>query len=241
MTWLHRILPALAACLMAGAAHADDLASRLAAAAPALSPQALAQALAAQRCAVEAGVVAPTARLAVIDYSKPSTEPRLWVFDLDAGTALYVEHVAHGRNSGGNLAAGFSNREGSYQSSLGLYRTADTYVGGNGYSLRLDGLDPGLNDRARERYIVMHGAPYVDPLAALGQGRLGRSQGCPAVRPAIARELIDSLRAGHLLFAWHPDPRWAKASAFANCDARALAARTATPARDGGVSSTAAP
>jgi hypothetical protein len=201
-------------------AFADGRVASLAAAAPGLAPEVLAHALAAVECAQARGDALQPERLAVIDYSRPSTAQRLWVFDLARQRLLYAEHVAHGRNSGGDLATAFSNREGSHQSSLGLFRTADTYVGGNGYSLRLDGLDPGFNDRARERYIVMHGAPYVDPVIAQRQGRLGRSQGCPAVRPEVAHEIIDTLRDGQLLFAWYPDPDFVAGSPFLNCGGR---------------------
>lgn len=220
----------LLGCCLAAPAFAGDRAAALAAAAPGLAPEVLAQALDAIDCAQARGAAPPAERLAVIDYSRPSTEPRLWVFDLGQGRLLYAEHVAHGRNSGANHATEFSNEEGSHRSSLGLFRTADTYVGGNGYSLRLDGLDPGFNDRARERAIVMHGAPYVDPIAARRQGRLGRSLGCPAVRPQVARGIIDTLRGGQWLFAWYPDPRWLAASPNLRC-AGALAQRdSAAPA-----------
>jgi hypothetical protein len=218
-------------------ALAGGRAAALAAAAPGLEPAVLERALEALECARASGAAPRAERLAVIDYSRPSTEPRLWVFDLARARLLYAEHVAHGRNSGGDLATAFSNAEGSHQSSLGLFRTADTYVGGNGYSLRLDGLDPGFNDRARERYIVMHGAPYVDPAAARRQGRLGRSQGCPAVRPQVARELIDTLRDGQLIFAWYPDPQWLAASPHLGCAARLARHEApspgAAPGRDG--------
>ena len=96
----------------------------------------------------------------------------------------------------------------------------ETYVGGNGYSLRLDGLEPGVNDRARARLLVMHGAWYVDPLQALEQGRLGRSYGCPALRPQIAHEVIDTLKQGQLLFAYYPDAEWMANSDFLHCDAK---------------------
>ena len=186
-----------------------------------------------RECAGGRGLAGAGERLAVIDYARPSTEPRLWVFDLEGPSLLFVEHVAHGRGSGENLAQQFSNRDGSHQSSLGLFRTGETYEGGNGYSLRLDGLEPGLNDRARERAIVMHGATYVDPLQALRQGRLGRSFGCPAVRTAVARPLIDAIKQGQLLYA---DAGAAAAtSALAECRrdsvARAGAQRQAAAAR----------
>jgi hypothetical protein len=154
--------------------------------------------------------------LTVIDYSKPSTEPRLWVLDLARERVLFEERVAHGQGSGDNYATRFSNLEGSHQTSLGLFRTADTYVGTNGYSLRLDGLEPGVNDRARERAIVMHGAPYVSEGNIRTLGRLGRSHGCPALRPAIAREVIDTIKDGSLVFAYYPDRQWLNGSRFLN-------------------------
>jgi hypothetical protein len=190
----------------------------LTAAAPAADPSVLALALHARQCAAGADVATGSA-LGVIDYSRPSTQPRLWVFDLERPRLLYSEYVAHGRGSGENFPRHFSNDDGSLQSSLGLFRTAETYVGDNGYSLRLDGLEPGINDHARARALVMHGAWYVDPLLASAQGRIGRSLGCPALRPAIARPLIDALKQGQLLFAYYPDARWLAQSRFLHCDA----------------------
>jgi len=112
--------------------------------------------------------------------------------------------VAHGRNSGEDLTESFSNEEGSLKTSLGAFVTGDTYIGKNGYSLRLRGMDPGLNDHAEARTIVVHGAPYVDEEVAHKLGRLGRSHGCPAVRPEIARTFIDEVKDRTLLYAWHP-------------------------------------
>lgn len=195
----------------------DTLRARLQVAAPDVDPTVLALALEASACALRSGDVPATSRLAVIDYSRPSTERRLWVFDLQHAQLLYAEHVAHGRGSGENVAHAFSNRDGSHQSSLGLFVTGDTYVGGNGYSLNLDGLEPDINDKARERRIVMHGAPYVDPSQALRQGRLGRSYGCPALRPAVASQVIDTLKEGQLLFAYYPDQKWLANSRFLHC------------------------
>jgi hypothetical protein len=173
-------------------------------------------ALKAAACARNAGAVANETLLTVIDYSKASTLPRLWVLDLVRERVLFEELVAHGRGSGDNFANRFSNDEGSHQTSLGLFRTADTYVGGNGYSLRLDGLEAGVNDRARERAIVMHGAPYVSEYNLRTVGRLGRSHGCPALRPAIARTLIDTIKQGSLVFAYYPDRTWLRGSRFLN-------------------------
>ena len=129
---------------------------------------------------------------------------------------LFEELVAHGRGSGENFATRFSNDDGSHQTSLGLFRTADTYVGTNGYSLRLDGLEAGVNDRARDRAIVMHGAPYVSEAQLRAVGRLGRSHGCPALRPAIARTVIDTIKQGSLVFAYYPDTSWLHGSRFLN-------------------------
>ena len=208
----------LSGALLPGAAlRADDALDRLAAAAPALDREVLSLALAARTCAARTRDVGQ--RLAVIDYSRPSTEVRLWVFDLAQARLLHAEHVAHGRGSGGNRPTVFSDVDGSYQSSLGLFATAETYTGQNGYSLRLDGLEPGINGRARERLIVMHGADYVDPDQARRQGRLGRSWGCPAVRTAVARAVIDALKDGQLLFAYADDPGWRRGSSLLHCPA----------------------
>jgi len=142
--------------------------------------------------------------LSVIDYSLPSTAKRMWVFDLTARRLLFHEPVSHARGSGENVAQSFSNEEGSLMTSLGAFLTGATYVGRNGYSLRLHGLEPGVNDRAEARAIVVHGAPYVSEEFARKVGRLGRSHGCPALRPAIARTLIDLIKESTLLYAWHP-------------------------------------
>lgn len=227
MRALFRLLLALALLAPTLAVARPTLEQRLARLAPDLNRQVLALALQARQCAG----AARGERLAIIDYSRPSTERRLWVFDLRRPRLLYREYVAHGRGSGDNYATQFSNVSGSYQSSLGLFRTADTYQGGNGYTLRLDGMDPGFNDLARARAIVMHGAPYVDPHLAQTQGRLGRSLGCPALRPQIAREIIDTLRDGQWLFAYYPDATWLKRAASLSCTSThtQMAAASAVP------------
>ncbi|TPD71045.1 murein L,D-transpeptidase catalytic domain family protein [Stenotrophomonas maltophilia] len=195
------------------AINADDLAAQLARTAPKADRRVLQLAAHAMRCALqrpELGV--SSERLSVIDYSRPSTEPRMWVFDLARQRLLFEEWVAHGRNSGENRTEHFSNRDGSFMSSIGAFTAQETYMGGNGYSLRLAGLEPGFNDRARERAIVIHGAPYVNPSTAQLQGRLGRSLGCPAVRLSVAKPLIDALRGGTMVFAYYPDKDWLKHS-----------------------------
>jgi hypothetical protein len=174
-------------------------------------------ALRAVSCAASSGEIAAPPTLTLIDYSRPSVDPRLWVFDLTTGELLYKELVAHGRNTGENMSVEFSDRMNSHQSSIGLFVTGDTYVGNNGYSLRMDGLEPGFNGRARDRAIVMHGAPYVSAEIAAKQGRLGRSWGCPALREAIARDVIDTVRGGGVVFSYYPDQAWLKSSRFLNC------------------------
>jgi hypothetical protein len=193
---------------------AAALAADLADAAPSADPKIVQLATHAFICAQATGVANSAHTLSVIDYSLPSTQQRLWVFDLEHRSMLFHEFVAHGRNTGDNLAAHFSNAPGSLMSSIGSFITADTYVGHNGYSLRLRGLEPGINDNALERAIVMHGAAYVSPDLIRSQGRLGRSFGCPAVRPSIAKQLIDTIRDGSFVFAYYPDRDWLKTSNF---------------------------
>jgi len=197
--------------------------------APRINPNALATAVSAVDCACRIGAAKPSSRLTVIDYSLPSTEPRIWVFDLDRRKLLFEELVAHGKNSGDNVPERFSNRPGSLMSSLGLFLTGTTYEGHNGYSLRLEGLEPGINDRSEERAIVMHGASYVSQQIAARNGRLGRSWGCPAVRPQISRPLIDAIKDGSFLFAYYPNSAWSTKSKFGHCSAPPARARAATP------------
>jgi hypothetical protein len=170
-----------------------------------INPKVFALALEAATSAVERGEAADPGTLTVIDYSRPSTEKRMWVYDLRTHALLFDELVSHGRGSGKTNATAFSNDLSSNMTSLGLFRTGETYVGHNGYSLRLDGLDPGVNDHARARAIVVHGAPYVNAATAKANGYLGRSLGCPAVRPEIARALIDTIKNGSLIFAYGAD------------------------------------
>jgi hypothetical protein len=171
-------------------------------------------ALNAASCAVKSGAAGAPSTLTVIDYSKPSTERRLWVFDLKSRELVYEELVAHGQGSGANIATQFSNENETHQTSLGLFKTDTTYVGKNGYSLRLDGLDKGINDRARERAIVMHGAPYVSTEFVKKTGRLGRSWGCPAISDEVAKQIIDRVKGGGLIFAYYPDKEWLKTSKY---------------------------
>ena len=146
--------------------------------------------------------------LTIIDFNLPSTEKRMYVLDLSKKEVLYVTHVAHGRNSGGNYATSFSNKSGSYQSSLGFYRTAETYNGGNGYSLRLDGLEEGINDLARPRAVVIHGADYANEEFIKSTGRLGRSFGCPALPQELNKPIINTIKDGSLIFIYADKPEY---------------------------------
>ncbi len=185
--------------------------------APDADPDVVALGLGIMQCAQQHGVGENARRLAIIDYSRSSLTPRLWVFDLARNTLLYREVVAHGQGSGGDIPDHFSNQEGSHASSLGLFLTGQTYEGKNGYSLRMEGLEPGFNDAAMSRAIVIHGADYVDPAAGEAQGRLGRSWGCPALRPGIADGVIDVLKEGQFVFSYYPEREWLMRSALARC------------------------
>ncbi|MEN8224444.1 MAG: murein L,D-transpeptidase catalytic domain family protein [Bacteroidota bacterium] len=138
--------------------------------------------------------------LTIIDYTKASDKKRLFVIDLDQQKVLFNTLVAHGKNSGVHYVTDFSNESCSLMSSQGFYRTAETYTGKHGYSLRLDGLEEGINDQARERLIVIHGAHYVSDAFIKKHGRIGRSWGCPALPPHLSKEVIDLIKGGSCLY-----------------------------------------
>lgn len=144
----------------------------------------------------------------IIDFSKPSTEKRLFILDLEKQKILYHTYVAHGKNTGQNMATKFSNNKGSNQSSLGLFRTAESYQGKHGYSLRLDGLEEGFNDNARSRAVVMHSASYVSEGFIQKHGRLGRSWGCPALPVELSKEIIDLIKGGSCLYIYADDSNY---------------------------------
>jgi hypothetical protein len=141
--------------------------------------------------------------LVIIDFTKSSNEERLYIISPEAGTLLHQSVVAHGRNSGNEYATRFSNRVGSNQSSLGFYRTAKTYQGKHGLSLRLDGLEKDINDQARKRAVVIHSASYANPDFAKKHGRLGRSFGCPALPQKNYSKVIEWIKEGALVFIYH--------------------------------------
>lgn len=142
--------------------------------------------------------------LSIVDFSQPSTNKRLYVIDLDNYFLLYNTWVAHGSKTGKSAATYFSNKPSSHKSSLGFYVTGETYKGSNGYSLKLLGMEKGINDYALRRGIVMHGADYVSEEYIASQGYIGRSYGCPSVASEISVELIDMVKDGTCLFIYHP-------------------------------------
>lgn len=154
--------------------------------------------------------------LTIIDYSKPSSEKRLWVINLNNNDVMYNTWVAHGKNSGELNATSFSNSFGSLKSSLGVFVTDEPYFGKDGYSLRLSGLERGINDNSYRRSIVMHGAWYVDPSVAEQYGEMGRSWGCPAVNERLAGPIINKIRGKTILFAYYPDRHWLRNSPYIN-------------------------
>lgn len=154
--------------------------------------------------------------LTIVDFSKPSNEERFFVIDLIERKVDYHTYVSHGKNSGGVFSLKFSNTRDSYQSSLGFYLTGGTYNGGNGYSLRLKGLEPGINSNALDRTIVVHGANYASKNFLEKYGFLGRSWGCPAIPIEIAREVIDKIKNGTVFFINGDDENYDKKSIFVN-------------------------
>ncbi|WP_448520282.1 murein L,D-transpeptidase catalytic domain family protein [Rhodoflexus sp.] len=154
--------------------------------------------------------------LTIIDFSLPSHRPRLWVIDLAEQRVLFHSLVAHGVNSGLHYAEKFSNAEGSFQSSLGFYITGETYYGKHGLSLYLDGQEALFNSNARRRAIVMHAADYVSEAHIARTGRIGRSQGCPAIPEHLKDDIISTIKEGTCLYIYHPSPTYHKRTKWGN-------------------------
>jgi hypothetical protein len=180
--------------------------------------------------------------LSVVDFTLASKERRLWIIDLNAKKVIFNELVAHGQGSGNDFATAFSNDDNSHQSSLGFYVTGETYQGGHGLSLRLNGMDNGFNNAALARGIVVHGADYVNNGFIASQNRIGRSWGCPAVNSAISSDVIRTIKGGSCLFIYANDKKYNQTAFWLNKkvdqmpgivaeDARQIATATPAPAK----------
>jgi len=178
------------------------------------SPNVLKLAITAYNNALKKGLDVNKKVVTVIDFTRPSNEKRLWVLDLKTKKILFNTLVAHGKYSGENYPTNFSDKHGSLQSSIGVFLTKNTYLGHNGYSLVLSGLEKGYNEHAEPRRVVMHGAPYVSDKIAKTYGRIGRSWGCPAVDVNLAKPIINTIKDGSLLVAYYPDKKWLRESEY---------------------------
>ncbi len=154
--------------------------------------------------------------LTICDFSQSSKQKRFYIIDVVNNKLITNTYVAHGRNSGGEYATKFSNTPESLQSSLGFYITSNTYIGEHGLSLRINGVDPGYNDKALERSIVMHGAAYVDAARAKAGIFMGRSYGCPAVPKKESANIITKIKNGTCLFIFHPSRNYLLGSKILN-------------------------
>lgn len=157
---------------------------------------------------IDQGRVINQSVIAIADFSQPSTNKRLYVIDMRNYKVLFNTLVAHGKNSGKEMASAFSNKPSSLMSSPGFYITGDTYNGDNGYSLRLQGVEKGINDNAFERAVVMHGADYVNEAFAARQGYIGRSWGCPAIPREETVPIINTIKNGACLFIYAPAEKY---------------------------------
>ncbi len=154
--------------------------------------------------------------ISIVDFTKPSSQKRLFVIDISHCKILFNTYVAHGQGSGKEFARYFSNKPESFQSSLGFYVTSGTYTGKNGFSLHLNGIEKGINDKAEDRAIVMHGAPYVTESLIRSQGYIGRSWGCPAVPEKLNKPIIEKIKNGSCLFIYGNNKNYLKQSKIIN-------------------------
>jgi hypothetical protein len=154
--------------------------------------------------------------ITICDYSQSSASKRLYVIDVVNSRLLFNTYVSHGRNSGQEFATSFSNLQNSNKSSLGFMVTAETYSGVAGYSLRLNGMEPGINDKVRSRDIVLHGSRFVNETMVNERGLIGKSYGCPAVPLAVHRKIIDAIKGGSCFYVYSPDDWYAHTSRILN-------------------------
>ncbi len=172
-----------------------------------MKPEAFEKALAGYEALRKNSKLPKSAVLSIADLSQSSNQKRLYIIDVENGQLLMNTYVAHGRNSGEEFANSFSNKAESYQSSLGFYVTGETYTGKHGLSLQLKGQEQGINDNAQSRAIVIHGASYVSEDFIKQNGRLGRSQGCPAVSEELSEPVINLIKDGSCFFVYHPEKK----------------------------------
>lgn len=165
---------------------------------------------------VKKGSVRRKSLLSIADFSQSSSEKRMYVIDIRHKRLLFRTYVAHGQNSGGEFAESFSNEPESFKSSLGFYVTKRTYIGRNGLSLRLNGVDPGYNDEAMKRNIVLHGCTYVGDQYLETFGATGTSLGCPALPASISKPIIQKVKNGSCFFIYHPTPDYLDHSVVIN-------------------------
>jgi L,D-transpeptidase catalytic domain len=175
-----------------------------------LSKEAFDYAYKGYRNLLDKGILSQPGYLTICDFSQSARQKRFYLIDLANNKIVFNTFVAHGRNSGCEFATNFSNKLESLQSSLGFYVTKDTYSGEHGLSLRIEGLEPGFNDKAFQRAIVIHGAPYI------GDGCTGRSYGCPAVPQKESKKIINTIKNGTCLFIYHPEKKYLKGSKILN-------------------------
>jgi hypothetical protein len=173
-----------------------------------INPKAFELALLGHQSLASKGVLSKENLLTIIDYSRPSSDKRFFVIDLESECIVFKTLVAHGKNSGELYASRFSNKAQSHQSAIGFFVTGSSYKGGQGYSLLVSGIDTGFNDNARKRAIVIHGANYVTSDYIQQYGRLGRSFGCPALPPDINASVINLIKEGSLIFSYYPDQNY---------------------------------
>ncbi|NQX98230.1 MAG: murein L,D-transpeptidase catalytic domain family protein [Flavobacteriales bacterium] len=153
--------------------------------------------------------------LTIVDMSLSSNTERFYVVDMETQQLIFKSLVAHGKNTGEELANSFSNKERSYQTSLGFYKTAETYDGKRGFSMKLDGLEYS-NSNARDRGVVIHGAKYVSEEFIENNGRLGRSLGCPSLPMDSFKEIVEILKNGSCLFIYYPQEQYLAKSKLVN-------------------------
>jgi hypothetical protein len=153
--------------------------------------------------------------LTIVDFSQSSRKKRLYIIDMKQDKVVMNTYVAHGKNSGLDMATKFSNIPESLQSSLGFYVTKSTYFGKHGLSLRMAGMEKGWNDKAEERAVVIHGANYIGD-HRVGSAYQGRSFGCPAVPQELSQKMINMVKDGTCLFIYHPSQRYLHDSKILN-------------------------